>query len=122
MSLDRETAEAVARVWQRMLLRVQYPQEPAKGAVEDSTGLHFSKATPIWHPGKEDRLGGFEQGYLETPGLTPHGPTTSRLITIGKGLRAYALADAEERDRLRLKIRAAAAELNAQLDRARPRE
>jgi hypothetical protein len=105
-----------------MLLRVQYPQKPAKSAVEDSTRLHFSRAMPTWHPGKDDLLGGFEQGYLTTPSITSHGPTTRGLIAIGKALKAYALANPEERDKLRLKIRAAAALLNKELDRARHQE
>ena len=77
---------------------------------------------PFDHPGKDVRLGGFEQGYLKTPSIPPRGPITSGLIAIGKALKTFVLAGAEERDKMRLKIRADAAQLNAELDHVRQRE
>ena len=112
MSLDRETAEAIAEVWRRMLLRVQYPQKPEAGRIDDGTSLHFSRAIPLFHAGSGDLRGGFEQGYLKTPSITPRGPMTSGLIAIGEALKTYALAEAEDRDKLRLKIRADAVRLD----------
>jgi hypothetical protein len=108
VSLDRETAEAIAEVWRRMLLRVQYPQKPETGRIDDGTSLHFARAVPLFHAGSGDLRGGFQQGYLKTPSISPRGSMTSGLIAIGEALKTYALAEAEDRDMLRLKIRAEA--------------
>jgi hypothetical protein len=74
------------------------------------------------HPGKDIRLGGFEQGCLKTPSIDPRGPLTTKFIAIGMALKTYALAEDKERDKLRLKIRSVAAQLMAELHRARQRE
>ena len=89
MSLDPKTAEDVTEVWRRMLLKVQYPQKPESGFITDTTSIHFSRAMPFDHPGKDVRLGGVEQGYLKTPSIDPRGPLTTRLIAIGMALKTY---------------------------------
>jgi hypothetical protein len=116
-NFDRETAEAVAEVWRRMLRDVRYPEASEIGRVEDATTMHFSRAVPVQHQGSIDRHAGFEEGYLTTPTVPPRGPMTRELIAIGEALRTYALSEAEEREKLLPKIRAQADQLLAKLDK-----
>jgi hypothetical protein len=111
--IDRETAEAVNRIWRRMLRMTRYPDEPGLGA--DGTDYHFSRFLPLVNDGRPDPPGGWEQGTIWSP---DEDSPCGRLVAIGERLRDYATAKPEDRAKLGREIREMAASLQAMLDRA----
>ena len=111
--IDRETAEAVNRIWRRMLRTIRYPDEPRLGA--DGTDYHFSRFLPLIDRGQSDPLAGWEQGMIWTP---DDDSPCGQLVAIGERLRDYTKAKPEDRDKLGREIREKAARLGARLDRS----
>jgi hypothetical protein len=108
--LDPEAAEAVQKVWMRMLREVRYP-EKAIGGQADGVTYRFSRFVP--YPSDDPSVPpGWEAGNIWTPK-----PMTSpgRLASLGEEMRAYALAKGEERGKLRERIFKEAVSLEADL-------
>jgi hypothetical protein len=111
-ALDVETAESLNRLWHRMLRTTRYPTEPGWHA--DGADYHFSRFLPLFDGGRPDPLGGWEQGTIWSP---DEESACGELVAIGKRLKEYAQARAEDRERVRREIRERANKLGARLDR-----
>jgi hypothetical protein len=111
--IDREAAEAIQRVWLRMLRAVRHPEVFRTGA--DGVTYHFSRFVPF---GDEDPLApaGRETGQIWSP--DPASPS-GRLALLGKTMRAYAITQGEKRADLRKRILKEVVGLESDLDRRR---
>jgi hypothetical protein len=115
--LDHETAEALSKVWRRMLRAARYPSEAGLGA--DGVTYHFSRFLALIDRGQADPLAGWEEGQIWTPDEeSPCG----ELVAIGERLMEYARARQEDRDKIRAQIRVKTDQLGAKLDRRRGNE
>ena len=111
VGLDSETAEAVGGAWLRMLREIRYPDERRDG--KDGVTYHFSRAVPFR---RRAQAGGFEEGQIWSP---REGAATGQLVAIGEGLRRYATARPEDREKIAGEIRADAKRLQERLDKLR---
>jgi hypothetical protein len=111
-TLDPDTAEFLNTTWHRMLRRTRYPKEPRLGA--DGVEYHFSRFVPMIDRGKNDRHAGWEQGRIWSP---DEGSICGDLVAIGEGLKDFALAKPEDRERLGCVIRDRTIRLRVKLDR-----
>ena len=105
-----DAAEAVQRVWMRMLREVRYP-EKAVGGQADGATYHFSRFVPLTSsdPGAPS---GWEAGTIWSPRPTSF---PGRLVSLGEAMRGYALARAEERGASQDRIFKQAVGLEAEL-------
>jgi hypothetical protein len=113
-TLDRETAESLARVWRRMLRATRYPKVPRVGA--DGVEYHFSRFLPFVDGGLSEPLAGWEQGRIWSP--SEKSPT-GELVAIGEQLKAYAQAAPADREKILSSIREKTATLAARLKESR---
>jgi hypothetical protein len=113
--LDRETGEAVQKVWLTMLRGVRHPRHPVAGA--DGVTYHFSRFVKLL---SDDPIApaGWETGQIWTP--DPASPP-GRLARLADRLRAYAIAPQEERPKIRDGILKEATALQSDLDRGQTR-
>ena len=109
--LDKQTAEALNRVWYRMLHASRYPKEPGIGA--DGVGYHFSRKVAFVSRGRGDPLAGREDGQIWSPDDdTP----CDDLTLIGEELKDYAEAKLPDREKYRERLRAKIRGLEKKLD------
>jgi hypothetical protein len=110
--LDADTAEFLNTTWRRMLRRTRYPKEFGLGA--DGVTYHFSRFVPMIDRGRNDPEAGWEQGTTWSP---DEDSLCGELVAIGEALKDYALAQAEDRQKLGSVIRDRTIRLRVKLDR-----
>ena len=115
--IDREAAEAIQKVWLRMLRAVRHPEVPRIGA--DGVTYHFSRFVPF---AEDDppAPAGRETGQIWTP--DPASPP-GRLASLSQAMRAYTLTQEAKRANQRERMLKEVVDLQSELDRRRrPRE
>jgi hypothetical protein len=110
-ALDLDTAEFLNMTWRRLLRRTRYLKEPRLGA--DGVSYHFSRYVPMIDRGRNDPLAGWEQGTIWSP---DEDSLCGELVAIGEGLKDYALAQPEDRQKLGSAIRDKTIRLRVKLD------
>ncbi len=110
-AIDPDTAEFLNTTWRRMLRRTRYPKEPRLGA--DGVSYHFSRFVPLIDRGRNDPRAGWEQGTIWSP---DEDSLCGELVAIGEGLKDYALAQQEDRQKLGSVIREKTIRLSVKLD------
>lgn len=112
-ALDHDTAEFLNMTWRRLLRRTRYPKEPRVGLGADGVSYHFSRYVPLIDRGRNDPLAGWEQGTTWSP---EEDSLCGELVAIGEGLKDYALAQPEDRQKLGSVIRDKTIRLRVKLD------
>jgi hypothetical protein len=112
--LDPDTAEFLNTTWRRLLRRTRYPKDPGLGLGTDGVSYHFSRYVPLIDRGRNDPHAGWEQGQTWSP---DEDSLCGELVAIGEGLKAFALARPEDRQKLGSVIRDRTIRLRVKLDR-----